>query len=354
MIAILIQYTVYGLIFYGGYRFLRHQVYARGGALPIMHPGAFLKRYYRTSADSHASTPFQRLQQWIKESEAAELTDTAARVDATLEKTEDYPAKVLVCLGDSITHGRCSDDYVQRVRDEIRESGWEVVNAGINGDTAWNMLQRLQDVIACKPDAVTILAGTNDVNAAQSTNMEASYRRSKHIPVSVNLSLDGFIHTMREIILSLRSAGIKHIAVYTIPMIGETDTDAINQTVEAYNLALLTLCTELGVTVLELHEAQRRIIRGIHYGELPSDEHQLAQIIAERPARFEKLKGYDVTRVEREINIAPYRRFVMMQSWNTIADHYGYYTLIDGMHLNDRGGIAAAMLLLRWVQRNLS
>ena len=30
-------------------------------------------------------------------------------------------------------------------------------------------------------------------------------------------------------------------------------------------------------------------------------------------------------------------------------DHYGYYTLIDGMHLNDRGGMAAAALLLKWM-----
>jgi len=351
MLVSLIAYILYGFIFYGGYRLLRHNVYARGGELPYMHPAAFLERYYESNLDNAASTPYERLQTWIKESEAAERQDQPVHIDECREKTADYPAKVWVCLGDSITHGRCSDDYVSRVRDEIGIKGWEIVNAGINGDTAWNMLQRLDQILACEPDAVSILAGTNDVSAAQSASMEASYRRAKSIPNSVTIDLDGYLNAMREIICTLKSADVQSIAVFTIPMIGENESDAINQTVRQYNAALMGLCSEEKVTMLDLNEAQHRIIHAMHQGEIPADDLHLHHIIRDRLAQFTQLNGYETKRVEREIKCAPWKRFVLMQQWNAISDGYGYYTLIDGMHLNDRGGKAAASLLVNWVKQ---
>ncbi|KPQ00941.1 MAG: lipase family protein [Bacteroidetes bacterium HLUCCA01] len=442
MLLTVLPYLLYAFIFWGGYRLLRRQVYARGGELPHMHPAAFRERYYEPVNKPEPTTPLQRLQNWISESEAAEftndrdetpaatLTDSSCRStpqagadmdhtappgiqhapggdrnpslsagttppgsvlpDNKLKKTADYPDKVLVCLGDSITHGRCSDDYVHRVRQDI-PSGWEVVNAGINGDTAWNMLRRLDDVIACQPDTVTILAGTNDVNAAQSASMEASYRRSKAIPADVALDRQGYLNAMQAMLHRLRQETRARIAVYTIPMIGEVSSDPINQTVRHYNAGLMQLCSDFGITVLELHEAQQRIIQTMHAvdsedgnpadkstgassaageGRLVSnnpadakrpnltdtverdDPAQRNSIVHTRTSRFPQRKGYTSRRVEREIKIAPYRRFVLMQSWNQISDHYGYYTLIDGMHLNDRGGMAAAALLLKWMKRN--
>jgi hypothetical protein len=178
------QYVLYGLIFYAGYRLLRRQVYARGGELPVMHPAAFLERYYVADEATQPMSTAERLRQWIDAQESAESAGAAEKPDVRVsgnagphdhtgaaktarlsQKTPDYPQKVLVCLGDSITHGRCSDDWVQRVRGRVTGEDWEVVNAGINGDTAWNMLQRLADVIACQPDAVCILCGTNDISA---------------------------------------------------------------------------------------------------------------------------------------------------------------------------------------------
>jgi len=72
----------------------------------------------------------------------------------------------LVCLGDSITEAR--DGYVKVVENLIHagypERNVKVVNSGIGGHKAPDMLARLQrDVIAHKPNVVTINVGINDV-----------------------------------------------------------------------------------------------------------------------------------------------------------------------------------------------
>jgi acyl-CoA thioesterase-1 len=72
----------------------------------------------------------------------------------------------LVCLGDSITEAR--DGYV-KVMENLIHAGYpernvKVVNAGIGGHKAPDMLARLQrDVIAHRPNVVTINVGINDV-----------------------------------------------------------------------------------------------------------------------------------------------------------------------------------------------
>lgn len=75
------------------------------------------------------------------------------------------PGSTVVGLGDSFT-----DDYqswleiLRHLLAERRpESGIEVVNAGISGDTSSGLLGRFLDVLEVTPDWLIILIGTNDV-----------------------------------------------------------------------------------------------------------------------------------------------------------------------------------------------
>ncbi len=69
----------------------------------------------------------------------------------------------LICLGDSQTF--ClglhrAEKWTTLLADK---SGWDVINAGINGDTTAGMLARLRpDVIDKKPDIVMVMGGGND------------------------------------------------------------------------------------------------------------------------------------------------------------------------------------------------
>ncbi|MHC1723928.1 MAG: GDSL-type esterase/lipase family protein [Aminipila sp.] len=69
----------------------------------------------------------------------------------------------IVFIGNSIINGFPYDrnqEFVSLYRDK---SGNDVMNRGINGDTVHGVIRRFaQDVLACKPDIVVIMTGTNE------------------------------------------------------------------------------------------------------------------------------------------------------------------------------------------------
>ncbi|MDO4938789.1 MAG: GDSL-type esterase/lipase family protein [Lachnospiraceae bacterium] len=71
----------------------------------------------------------------------------------------------LICLGDSQTFslGLHRPDKWTTLLGQNLGSEWEVINAGINGDTTSGMLARVRyDVIEKKPDIVMVMGGGND------------------------------------------------------------------------------------------------------------------------------------------------------------------------------------------------
>ncbi|MGD1002375.1 MAG: GDSL-type esterase/lipase family protein [Candidatus Brocadiia bacterium] len=69
--------------------------------------------------------------------------------------------ETLVCLGDSLTAPK--DGFVALLAKALKPLKIRVINAGLGGDKTPQTLVRLrQDVIARKPDALSIFLGTND------------------------------------------------------------------------------------------------------------------------------------------------------------------------------------------------
>lgn len=69
----------------------------------------------------------------------------------------------LICLGDSQTFSLGLHRAEKWTTILAENLGWEVINAGINGDTTAGMLARLRpDVIDKKPDMVLVMGGGND------------------------------------------------------------------------------------------------------------------------------------------------------------------------------------------------
>ena len=86
--------------------------------------------------------------------------------------------EVIVAIGDSITQAdthwtvlghknTIQGGWVTRIGSILNENfpdEYEIINKGINGDTAYGVLNRLnRDVILLKPDIVIIAIGTNDI-----------------------------------------------------------------------------------------------------------------------------------------------------------------------------------------------
>jgi lysophospholipase L1-like esterase len=69
----------------------------------------------------------------------------------------------IVALGDSLTYGYgvSPDTAYPTVLAEL--SAWNIINAGVNGDTSADVLARITDITAQNPDLVLLGIGGNDV-----------------------------------------------------------------------------------------------------------------------------------------------------------------------------------------------
>jgi len=95
----------------------------------------------------------------------------------------------MVCLGDSITRGGRDGGYVGVVQHYIGavlpEQKIEIINAGVDGDTTRNLLNRIdKDVFAHNPQLITVLVGVNDiarVSASESCRNWTSWSPARRI-----------------------------------------------------------------------------------------------------------------------------------------------------------------------------
>jgi acyl-CoA thioesterase-1 len=134
---------------------------------------------------------------------------------------------LVVSAGDSLTQGTFSADYVGLLRTKLNGKGYEFVNAGVNGEMSQELLARVQEIIACKPDVITILIGTNDVHDLIRTNI--------HDPSNPRASLALYRRNLEQIILQIQSETQARVAVLSIPPLGEDLESPANIILRRYN-----------------------------------------------------------------------------------------------------------------------
>lgn len=98
----------------------------------------------------------------------------------------------VVALGDSLTFGYSVNREVAYPAILANLTGWNIVNAGINGNTSANVLARVDTIIAQKPDLVLLSVGGNDVlrrvpSQVTATNITATVQQLKAANISVIL-----------------------------------------------------------------------------------------------------------------------------------------------------------------------
>ncbi len=95
---------------------------------------------------------------------AAAFTAHAGEGETTKKPAILRDVKKILFYGDSLTDGSSFPDYVvNTLRRVWPEAGFELMNAGICGNSAANLVSRLkEDVLARKPHLVIITIGTND------------------------------------------------------------------------------------------------------------------------------------------------------------------------------------------------
>jgi lysophospholipase L1-like esterase len=231
---------------------------------------------------------------------------------------------LVVCTGDSITHGSVSADYVQVLRNRLTPEGFTFVNGGANGNLAWNVLQRLDAVIARGPDVVTLLVGTNDVNATLDERSQRFYRRGQGLPERARLAW--YQQNVAAILDRLAAETDARVLVLDIPMLGEDLSSEWNRRIDAHNTALRELCAARDVECLPLHDRLAAC--------LPMD-HRPPPYTGDRLLIVRAMLSHSVLR----------------RSWDEISRRNGLVVLTDQIHLNERAAAIVAGLVAEALSR---
>ncbi len=222
----------------------------------------------------------------------------------------------MVCLGASIIHGRMSFNVVDLLAERLG-SGYQLVNAGVNGDLAHNARLRLPEVIACQPDAAVVLVGTNDVIASLSPRSERRYRRMKKLPERPTKAW--YRDNLLGIVTALRRETPARVAVCSLPVLGEALDAEPNRRAAEYGAVAREIASQEGIAYLPVHEDTSAVVR------------------AERPGggrAFEDRPGLVLgAMVERQ---------VLGRSFDAIGARNGFVLLTDGIHLNRRAATLVA------------
>jgi len=93
------------------------------------------------------------------------LSATISMTGCGSEPQQDtLPAgSTVVALGDSLTYGYGANDETAYPTVLAELSKWNVVNAGVNGDTSADVLTRVNEITEQNPDLVLLGVGGNDV-----------------------------------------------------------------------------------------------------------------------------------------------------------------------------------------------
>lgn len=227
----------------------------------------------------------------------------------------------VVVAGASIVRGRASVDFVQMLRERFPARAF--VNAGVNGNVAWELLQRIDQIIACRPAQVVILIGTNDVQATLSPDATRQTRESKHLPEDP--SLGWYAACMTEIVTRLQAAGAS-VALCSLPPIGQDLGAPVNVVVREANDGLRRVCDTTGAAYLPVYE-------------------HLADLLASQGA----VTGPAWTGSWAPGVASLVEHFVLGRSYDAIALARGWILSPDGVHMDSTGAGIIADLVAEWI-----
>ena len=226
--------------------------------------------------------------------------------------------QLVVALGDSITHAKVSGDYVQLLDKQYSSQQLTFINAGINSRLAFNALEVIDSVVACDPSVVTILIGTNDVLATASRDRMNKYMDKWQLPQTPNFEF--YKTSVSQIIDTLKTKTSARIAIFSIPLIGETPDSKMNKTVAQYNGFIKELAMQRDVTYLPLNEHMWQYVNA-HDG-------------------LNEVCDLDAGLMEKAIA----KHYVLGQSWDEVSAQNNLHLLTDCVHLNDRAAEMVANL----------
>jgi lysophospholipase L1-like esterase len=225
----------------------------------------------------------------------------------------DASKKVLVCFGDSNTHGNVSYNWVNDLSSQLTD--YQVFNAGINSDLTYTLLQRIDDVIACKPNFITILIGTNDVNSTMGKIMEKRYQDLGRVSKDISPNFEDFKKNYIEIIRLLKAKTQAKIAVMSLPVLGEDLAHEANQKADKYSEFVKQLATDEQLIYLPVREKQKEFLQN-----------------NPQPLKHTFEETYKL------LNFSVINYYLLGKNWDEISTKHGFQLTPDNLHQNSIAG----------------
>ena len=140
---------------------------------------------------------------------------------------------------------------------------YRFLNAGVDGDFAYDLLRRMRPVIESQPQHIVVLVGTNDVQLDLSGGdaLRQSQKRLPQVP-----SLDWYLSILRQIVVTLRRRTRARLALCSLPVLGEDLDSAPNRRVRLYCAGVKALAAEQGVAYLPVFECMDAYLRARQSG----------------------------------------------------------------------------------------
>jgi lysophospholipase L1-like esterase len=233
--------------------------------------------------------------------------------------------KIIACIGDSITHGRVSYNYVDLLSQRLTRRGFKLINAGVNGEYAYDVLQRLDEVIKCDPDFITILIGTNDMRSSMS---RIKIQRSmKNMEPAKMPEQDCFRTNLIKICLKLRAYTNAKIALLSLPPIGEEFNFFAYRQATIYSKVIQEVALKERLKYIALHETMTSYL--IRHNKKP-------KLFLKNNLLYSQYKGMLL-------------HFIFGRSFDEISSCNGLILLTDFIHLNSKGAGMIADLIQDFV-----
>ena len=243
------------------------------------------------------------------------------------QKIKNPSKKRIVLVGDSITHGTVSHSYVKALKRKLGTEKFEFINAGLNGDLTFNVLKRIDDIIRCEPDIVTVLIGTNDALGSYTVESRERYIKLKGAEANDEFwTLERFKENITQIITQLKNEANATIGALSIPIIGEDLMDPVIEHSKAYSKVIKEVSTDLGVHYMPLNELM------IEYLNVNPSTPKY---------KYSKNLGLMIKAI-----------FVHYsgRSWQNIAKKKGHQLLIEFVHLSTKGASFVSDLVEKFIE----
>ena len=224
------------------------------------------------------------------------------------------------CVGDSITRAQHSVDYLSLLGAGHRSGEVSARRFGVNGDFAYNLLQRLDEVVRAPADVITVLVGTNDARASLPGYPVEQVMRRKRLPTEPSAAW--FQDCLGRIVERLSSTTDASIGLLSLPVLGHDLTAAPAQASREYSRMIAEIAAHRGVAYLPLHERQIEEIHRQNPVQIPYEELTVT--------------GHLGTTFQRKI---------LRRSLETLSQRRGLLLTTDHIHQNGRGAALIAEVI---------